>query len=164
MRSAARFLLVSALVGWALGSGCGSFLCPDADPGWTYCGMCPSPSNCFYCPGAMCPADPCTATCDGSAARGGGGGGGGAACAGGTCSGAAICVSTRACVVSAMGNGCDCAGTTSGQCHDYSGTGAAGQACVQSGGACGTSSTPMCCPGLSCNNSRCEGASGRCPF
>jgi len=140
--------------------------CPSADPGYEFCGLCSSPSNCFYCPSGKCPGDPCVGKCTPAAAATGGGGGGttGSCLTANNCSGAAICVSTRSCVVSAMGNGCDCAGTTAGTCHDYSGTSAARQPCGLEGAACGVNNKPLCCQGNSCNNGRCEGPGGRCPF
>lgn len=144
-------------------AGCAGLLCPDAEPGDTFCGLCTNPSLCFYCPGAMCPADPCSTVCDGSAAGGGGGSGGGSCLTQNNCAGSAVCISLRTCVVSAMGNGCDCAGNTAGSCHDYAGTAAAGKPCGLDGAPC-TGNSPLCCQGNSCNNGRCEGPSGRCPF
>jgi hypothetical protein len=68
---------------------------------------------------------------------------------------AGSCVSSRNCIVSVMGHGCDCAGSVNGGC-DWTGPTAG------SGEGCGAG-TP-CAANLSCNNGRCEGASGRCPF
>jgi hypothetical protein len=68
---------------------------------------------------------------------------------------AGTCASSRFCIVSVMGHGCDCAGSVNGGC-DWTGPTAG------SGEGCG-SGTP-CAAGLSCNNGRCEGPSGRCPF
>jgi hypothetical protein len=68
---------------------------------------------------------------------------------------AGTCASSRFCIVSVMGHGCDCAGSVNGGC-DWTG------ATAGSGEGCG--SGMPCAAGLSCNNGRCEGSSGRCPF
>jgi len=64
-------------------------------------------------------------------------------------------VSNRFCIVSVMGHGCDCAGSVTGE-TGWTGT------VANSGEGCG-SGIP-CAANLSCNNGRCEGPSGRCPF
>ncbi len=64
-------------------------------------------------------------------------------------------VSNRFCIVSVMGHGCDCAGSVTGE-SGWTGPVAG------SGEGCG-SGVP-CAAHYSCNNGRCEGASGRCPF
>ena len=64
-------------------------------------------------------------------------------------------VSNRFCVVSVMGHGCDCAGSVTG------GTGWTGSV-ASSGEGCGAG--VPCAANLSCNNGRCEGPNGRCPF
>jgi hypothetical protein len=63
--------------------------------------------------------------------------------------------SSRNCIVSVMGHGCDCAGSVTGLTGWTGPTASAGEGCV--------SGTP-CAANLSCNNGRCEGSSGRCPF
>jgi hypothetical protein len=68
---------------------------------------------------------------------------------------AGACASNRTCIVSVMGHGCDCAGSATGGC-DWSGP------TVGEGGGCGAGAP--CASGLSCNNGRCEGPDGRCPF
>ncbi|MGQ0815795.1 MAG: hypothetical protein ACT4O1_15270 [Gemmatimonadota bacterium] len=65
------------------------------------------------------------------------------------------CISSRSCIVSVFGGQCSCAGSAFGRC-DFSGTPG------EVGDFCG-SGTP-CGEGLSCNNGRCEGRNGRCPF
>lgn len=69
--------------------------------------------------------------------------------------GGGACASNRTCIVSVMGHGCDCAGSATGGC-DWSGP------TVGEGGGCGAGAP--CASGLSCNNGRCEGPDGRCPF
>ena len=64
-------------------------------------------------------------------------------------------VSNRFCIVSVMGHGCDCAGSVTGE-SGWTGTVAG------SGEGCGAG--VPCAANLSCNNGRCEGPSGRCPF
>ena len=63
--------------------------------------------------------------------------------------------SSRNCIVSVMGHGCDCAGSVTGLTGWTGPTASAGEGC--------TSGTP-CAANLSCNNGRCEGSNGRCPF
>jgi hypothetical protein len=68
---------------------------------------------------------------------------------------AGSCASNRFCVVSVMSSGCSCAGSVSGGC-DWTGP------TVGEGGGCGAGAP--CASNLSCNNGRCEGSGGRCPF
>jgi hypothetical protein len=65
------------------------------------------------------------------------------------------CASSRFCIVSVMSSGCECAGSVSGAC-DWTG------AVAGSGESCGAG--VPCAQDLSCNNGRCEGPKGRCPF
>ena len=64
-------------------------------------------------------------------------------------------VSSRSCIVNVMSSGCMCTGSVTG------GTGWTGPT-ASSGEGC-SPSTP-CLANLSCNNGRCEGPNGRCPF
>jgi hypothetical protein len=63
--------------------------------------------------------------------------------------------SSRSCIVNVMSSGCMCTGSVTG------GTGWTGPT-ASSGEGC-SPSTP-CLANLSCNNGRCEGPNGRCPF
>lgn len=62
--------------------------------------------------------------------------------------------SSRNCIVSVMGHGCDCTGSPTGGSGYTGPTAGSGASCI---------GTP-CASGLSCNNGRCEGPDGRCPF
>jgi hypothetical protein len=96
---------------------------------------------------------------------GGDGGDGGSCTTANDCPGNAICVATRVCVVSALGGSCDCNKDSPDppQCVDFTGTAAPNpNTCTLEGGSCFT--VANCCRGLSCNNGKCEGPSGRCPF
>ena len=63
--------------------------------------------------------------------------------------------SSRNCIVSVMGHGCDCSGSVTGLSGWTGPTASSGESCVYG--------TP-CAANLSCNNGRCEGSGGRCPF
>lgn len=65
------------------------------------------------------------------------------------------CASNRFCIVSVLSSGCSCSGSVHGGC-DWTGT------VVPAGGSCGGGAP--CQSGYSCNNGRCEGSGGRCPF
>lgn len=65
------------------------------------------------------------------------------------------CYSSRNCIVSVMSSGCSCGGSLNAGCDWTGGVGGTNAAC---GGGM------PCRAGLSCNNGRCEGSSGRCPF
>jgi hypothetical protein len=65
------------------------------------------------------------------------------------------CYSSRNCIVSVMSSGCSCGGTLNAGCDWTGGVGGTNAAC---GGGM------PCRAGLSCNNGRCEGSGGRCPF
>lgn len=81
----------------------------------------------------------------------------GLSCTSSTQCGSGKCFSSRNCILSIFGNGCDCAGdANSGTCYDVS-------VCSSSGGTCGDG-VSGCCVGYSCNNGTCESASGSCPF
>jgi hypothetical protein len=70
--------------------------------------------------------------------------------------GGGACISSRNCVVSALGNPCSCSqATATGPCNWTGPVAREGEAC--------RAGVP-CAQGLSCNNGRCEGRSGRCPF
>jgi len=96
---------------------------------------------------------------------GGGGGGGGNGGEGSPCDGTSdcqtglICHSPRNCIVSSMGNPCDCSSTSvAGEC-------AAAPSWITSCANLGESCGASCCAGLSCNNGECEDPiSGRCPL
>jgi hypothetical protein len=66
------------------------------------------------------------------------------------------CVSTRNCIVSVFSRGCECSqSTATGPC-DWTGP------VATESQPCGAGNP--CAQGLSCNNGRCEGRDGRCPF
>lgn len=84
------------------------------------------------------------------------------------CSSDEICVSTRVCLV-VMDGKCGCFGTTVGSCNKYVATGVQVKNCALTGARCANEPGTdiiysLCCPGMSCNNGKCEGPSGRCPF
>lgn len=66
------------------------------------------------------------------------------------------CVSSRNCIVSVIAGGCECSQSTANGPCDWTGS------VASEGQGCG-SGVP-CAQGLSCNNGRCEGPRGRCPF
>ncbi len=67
-----------------------------------------------------------------------------------------VCTSSRLCIVSIFaGNPCQCGGTVNGPCGFTGLVAGLGEACPNG---------VPCQRGLSCNNGRCEGPTGRCPF
>ena len=85
------------------------------------------------------------------------------------CIGNKICVSTRICLQGALDKKCDCFGTTAGACKEFIATGGYIKTCSLGGQQCANDQRtgkvyPLCCRGYSCNNGKCEGPSGRCPF
>lgn len=86
---------------------------------------------------------------------GSGGGSSGSSCSfTGECNGSMICAASRVCTI---GSTCNCVGSTSGRCIDLGVS-----ACTLSTGSCAT--LAACCNGLSCNDGKCQGPSGSCPF
>lgn len=77
------------------------------------------------------------------------------------CNSGEICVSTRVCLYSSFSQTCQCTGSTQGECKDYSSVGLFQTACSLQTRECGTTASPLCCPGDICFNKICVPSAGK---